>query len=74
MTTDYAQAGIPLDRPGVRTPARPSWTITGCGPTSVHRRGAHYTVRDLDASLPVSTVGSPPWPGPPILIGGGRRS
>ena len=77
MTTDYAQAGIPLDRPGVRIArlAEALDVITGLwadGPCTVD--GQHYTVRDLDGfPKPVSTAGSPPRPGPPILIGGGGR-
>ena len=77
MTTDYAQAGIPLDRPGVRIArlAEALDVITGLwadGPCTVD--GRHYAVRDLDGfPKPVSTAGSPARPGPPILIGGGGR-
>jgi len=71
MTTDYDQAGIPLDRPGLRIArlAEALDVITGLwaeGPCTFH--GKHYQVHDLDGfPKPVQT------PRPPILIGGGGR-
>lgn len=71
MTTDYQQAGIDLDPPGVRIErmtealavCRGLWADT---PFTFH--GKHYTVTDLDGRpKPVQR------PHPPILIGGGRR-
>lgn len=71
MTTDYEQAGIPLDRPGVRIDRMVEAldvleALWADGPATVH--GSHYRVTDLD--------GRPkPWqrPRPPLLIGGGGR-
>jgi probable F420-dependent oxidoreductase len=77
MTTDYDQAGIPLDSPGVRIArlGEALDVITGLwadGPCSVE--GEHYTVRGLDGfPKPISSTGAPARPGPPILIGGGGR-
>jgi probable F420-dependent oxidoreductase len=77
MTTDYEQAGIPLDRPGVRIArlAEALDVITGLwadGPCTVE--GRHYAVRGLDGSpRPVQRTGPTGRPGPPILIGGGGR-
>ena len=71
MTTDYDQAGIPLDRPGVRIArlAEALDVMTGLwgeGPCTVE--GEHYQVRGLSGfPKPVQT------PHPPILIGGGGR-
>lgn len=71
MTTDYEQAGIALDRPGVRI-ARLAEALTvlralfADGPVDVD--GDHYTVRGLEGTpKPVQR------PHPPILIGGGGR-
>jgi probable F420-dependent oxidoreductase len=66
---DYDQAGIPMDRPGVRvsrmiehaTVLRGLWTE---GESSF--AGDHYTIDALDGSPAPFTPG-----GPPILIGGG---
>jgi len=77
MTTDYDQAGIPLDRPGVRIErlAEALDVITGLwadAPCTVE--GHHYVVRDLEGlPKPISRGGSPTRPGPPILVGGGGR-
>jgi probable F420-dependent oxidoreductase len=69
MTSDYQQAGIELDPPGVRIDrmvealaiCRGLWAD---GP--VTHRGKHYTITDLDGQpKPVQR------PHPPILIGGG---
>ncbi|MGZ4708625.1 MAG: TIGR03621 family F420-dependent LLM class oxidoreductase [Acidimicrobiales bacterium] len=77
MTTDYEQAGIALDRPGVRIArlAEALDVITGLwGDGACTVEGEHYTVRGLDGRpKPPSTAGSPARPGPPILIGGGGR-
>jgi probable F420-dependent oxidoreductase len=70
-TTDYAQAGITLDRPGVRIArlAEALEVITGLwadGPCTVE--GAHYQVRGLEGwPKPAQR------PRPPILIGGGGQ-
>jgi probable F420-dependent oxidoreductase len=70
MSTDYVQAGMPLDPPGVRIDrmaealavCRGLW---GDGPLSFE--GRHYRVSELDGRpKPVQR------PHPPILIGGGR--
>lgn len=69
MTADYEQAGLPLDRPGVRIDrmvehlavVRGLWTGE-----PVDHRGAHYTVQGISGfPVPVQR------PGPPVLIGGG---
>ena len=71
MTTDYEQAGIPLDRPGVRIErmAEALEVITGLwaeGPCTFH--GRHYSIDGLDGlPKPVQR------PRPPILVGGGGR-
>jgi probable F420-dependent oxidoreductase len=69
MTVDYEQAGIPLDRPGVRI-ARLAESVAilkglwGDGPFSFE--GEHYTVTALDGDpKPVQR------PRPPLVIGGG---
>jgi probable F420-dependent oxidoreductase len=70
MTTDYEQAGIPLDRPGVRID-RMAEAITiikglfGAGP--VDFTGAHYTIAGLEGTP------KPVQPRVPFLIGGGGR-
>jgi probable F420-dependent oxidoreductase len=71
MTTDYEQAGIALDRPGVRIArlAEALAVITGLwadSPCTVD--GEHYQVRGLDGRPKPTQPG-----GPPILIGGGGR-
>jgi len=69
MTTDYDQAGLALDRPGVRIArlAEALDVITGLwadGPCTVD--GEHYQVRGLHGfPKPIQS------PRPPILIGGG---
>ena len=69
MTVDYEQAGIPLDRPGIRIDrlAESLAVIKGLwagGPFSFS--GEHYTITDLVGDpLPVQQ------PGPPVVIGGG---
>ena len=71
MTTDYDQAGIPLDRAGMRIArlAEALDVITGLwatGPCTVE--GEHYQVRGLEGfPKPLQA------PRPPILIGGGGR-
>ncbi len=71
MRTDYEQAGIPYDRPGVRIDrfAEGVAVLKGCfaeGPFSFE--GKHYTITDYDAlPLPIQR------PRPPFLIGGGGR-
>jgi len=83
QTTDYEQAGIPLDGPRVRIArlAEALDVITGLWadePCTVE--GRHYTVRGLDGfpkptrRPDLSTRSGPASrPGPPILIGGGGR-
>ena len=89
QTTDYEQAGIPLDRPGVRIArlAEALDVITGLwADEPCTFEGRHYTVRDLDGfpkptrrtglskNAGLSTrSGMASRPGPPILIGGGGR-
>ena len=71
MEADYAQAGLVLDRPGVRIArlAEALDVVTGLwaeGPCTVE--GEHYQVRGLEGwPKPVQA------PRPPILIGGGGR-
>ncbi len=70
MTEDYEQAGIPLDRPGLRIErlAETVHLLRGLwGPAPFSFEGEHYTVRELD--------GAPkPIQDPlPIQIGGGGR-
>ena len=71
MRTDYEQAGIPYDRPGVRIDrfAEGVAVLKGCfaeGPFSFE--GKHYTITDYDGlPLPIQR------PRPPFLIGGGGR-
>ncbi|MDP1818379.1 MAG: TIGR03621 family F420-dependent LLM class oxidoreductase [Acidimicrobiales bacterium] len=71
MTTDYAETGIPLDRPGVRINrlAEAIEVVRGLWrPGRFSYAGAHYTVSDLDG-LPL-----PAQPGgPPLVVGGGGR-
>lgn len=70
MRTDYDQAGIAYDEPGVRVDrmAEGLAVLKGLfaeGPFSF--TGEHYTISELEG-LPRPTQ----QPGPPILIGGGR--
>jgi probable F420-dependent oxidoreductase len=71
MTTDYEQAGIPLDRAGVRIDrlAEAVAVVKGLfaeGP--VRFEGEHYRIDGLDGRpKPVQR------PGPPLLLGGGAR-
>jgi probable F420-dependent oxidoreductase len=70
MRTDYDQAGMPYDEPGVRVDrmAEGLAVLRGLfaeGPFSF--QGEHYTISDLEG-LPKPVQ----QPGPPILIGGGR--
>ena len=71
MTSDYEQAGIALDRPGVRIDRMVEAldvldALWGDAPATVH--GEHYRVTDLDGRpKPVQR------PRPPLLIGGGGR-
>ena len=69
MTADYEQAGLPLDRPGVRVDrlAESLTVLKGLfadGPFTF--KGEHYQITDLDGSpKPIQR------PGPPIIVGGG---
>ena len=71
MTTDYEQAGLPLDRPGVRIERlaealvvmRGLWADEPCT-----FAGDHYRVTGLDGHPKPLTAG-----GPPVVIGGGGR-
>jgi len=71
MVSDYEQAGMPYDPPGVRVDRFEEGLAVikgamGDGPFSFD--GTHYTIRDYDGRpKPVQA------PGPPILIGGGGR-
>ncbi|MGY6502797.1 MAG: TIGR03621 family F420-dependent LLM class oxidoreductase [Acidimicrobiales bacterium] len=71
MTTDYEQAGIPLDPPGTRIDRMVEAldVIEGCfgdGPVTHH--GTHYRITGLDGTpTPVQR------PRPPLLIGGGGK-
>lgn len=71
MTSDYEQAGIPLERAGVRidrlAEALPIIKALLAGET-VHHEGEHYRIDGLTGS-PRSVQ----QPHPPILIGGGGR-
>jgi probable F420-dependent oxidoreductase len=70
MRTDYDQAGMPYDEPGVRVDrmAEGIAVLKGLfaeGPFSF--AGEHYTITELDGlPKPVQR------PGPPIIVGGGR--
>jgi len=71
MTTDYEQAGIPLDRAGIRIERLAEAIIVlkglfAAGPMTF--AGEHYRISGLDGlPKPVQR------PHPPILIGGGGR-
>jgi probable F420-dependent oxidoreductase len=71
MGSDYEQAGMPYDRPGVRVSrlieaVRIMKALFGDGAVSIE--GEHYTITDHDAlPKPVQR------PHPPILIGGGNE-
>ena len=71
MASDYEQAGIPLDPPGVRIDRMIEAldvldALWGDGPATVH--GEHYRITGLDGRpKPVQR------PRPPLLIGGGGR-
>jgi probable F420-dependent oxidoreductase len=71
LTTDYAQSGIPMDRPSVRV-ARLAESLeimrTLWRSGSVTFAGEHYQVTDAVASPAPVTPG-----GPPLVIGGGGR-
>ena len=75
MTSDYTQAGLAFDRPGVRIDrlAEALEVITGLwadGPCTVV--GDHYAVRDLDGRpAPLSRTAE--RAGPRLLVGGGGR-
>ena len=69
MTSDYEQAGLPLDRPGVRIErlAEAVSVLEGCfGDGPFDFAGDHYTISGLDAGpKPVQS------PRPPLLMAGG---
>ena len=69
MTTDYEQAGLPKDRPGVRIErlAEAVSVLEGCfGDGPFDFVGEHYTIKGLDAGpTPVQR------PRPPLLMAGG---
>jgi probable F420-dependent oxidoreductase len=71
MTTDYEQAGIPLDPAGRRIDRMEEALaivkgLFADGPVS--HEGAHYRVTDLEGTpKPIQR------PGPPLLIGGGGK-
>jgi probable F420-dependent oxidoreductase len=71
MTTDYEQAGVPLDRPGVRidrlTEALDVLRGLWAGEPLTFA-GDHYRVSEMEGFPKPSTSG-----GPPIVIGGGGR-
>jgi len=69
MTTDYEQAGLTLDRPGVRIDrlAEAVTIIKGLfadGP--VHHTGEHYRIAGMEGCPKPRQR-----PGPPLLLGGG---
>jgi probable F420-dependent oxidoreductase len=69
MTTDYEQAGIPKDRPGVRIErlAEAVSVLDGCfGDGPFDFAGEHYTIRGLDAGPKPAQR-----PRPPLLMAGG---
>ena len=71
MTSDYEQAGLPMDRPGVRIErlGEAVSVLEGCfadGPFDF--AGDHYTITGLDAQ-PKPTQ----RPRPPLLLAGGGR-
>jgi probable F420-dependent oxidoreductase len=69
QASDYQQAGLPFDRPGVRIERlgeaievlRGLWR-----PGSFSFDGAHYRIRDLDGRPAPARPG-----GPPVVVGGG---
>jgi probable F420-dependent oxidoreductase len=66
---DYDQAGIPMDRPGIRVSRMIEHAAVLRGLWSDGEfsfAGEHYVIRELDGSPAPYTAG-----GPPILIGGG---
>lgn len=71
MTSDYAQAGIALNRPGVRIDrlAEAVTVIRRCfADDAFSFDGDHYRIRGLDSQpKPLQR------PGPPLLLGGGGR-
>ncbi len=71
MTTDYEQAGLPKDRPGVRIErlAEAVSVMDGCfGDGPFDFAGEHYTISGLDAGpAPVQR------PRPPLLMAGAVR-
>lgn len=71
MRTDYEQAGMPYDRPGVRVDRFEEGLaiIKGLmGPDSFSFTGEHYTITEHNG-----TPKPPQRPYPPILIGGGGK-
>lgn len=71
MASDYAQAGLPYDRPGLRI-ARLAEAVTVLKRTftgePVHFEGEHYVVDGY-----VNTPNVVQRPGPPLMIAGGGR-
>jgi probable F420-dependent oxidoreductase len=69
METDYVEAGIPYDRPGVRISRLEEalQIITSMWENKrTHFEGDHYTIRDIVRAADLGDAGRPP-----ILIGGG---
>ena len=71
MTTDYEQAGLPMDRPGVRI-ARLAEAIDVIRPLvageTVDHQGEHYRINGL-----VGTPAAVQRPAVPLVVGGGGR-
>jgi len=71
MADDYDQAGMPMDRPGIRITRMQEAIEVMKGLWSegaVDYRGEHYTIRGLEGHPKPAQPG-----GPPILIGGGGK-
>jgi probable F420-dependent oxidoreductase len=71
METDYLEAGIPYDSPGVRISRLEEALqiiLSMWSEASTHFEGQHYTIRDIGAAGP-----SPKFGRPKVLIGGGGK-
>jgi probable F420-dependent oxidoreductase len=71
MISDYEQAGIPYDRPGVRIDRFVEGLAiikAAMGPGPFSHAGAHYTIKDYNG-FPKPVQG----PHPPVIIGGGGK-